>query len=193
MRTYVFAAMAAATVATPALARDKAPFSGPHIQGVVGYDTTDIGDRNSDGATYGASAGYDFRAGGAVLGIEAEATDSTVDECVAGVVTPGDELCGKVDRDLYVGGRVGAVVGSKTLLYAKAGYTNGRLGLDYEDGTPATVADFSTRENLDGVRAGAGAEIALTPHMFLKAEYRYSNYEQGFEKHQGVAGLGFRF
>ena len=37
------------------------------------------------------------------------------------------------------------------------------------------------------------SSIALGPNTFVKAEYRYSNYEQGFDEHQGVVGLGFRF
>lgn len=192
MRKYVFAALLAASAATPAFAQD-ASFTGPRVEAIVGYDTTDIEDEGSNGVVYGVAAGYDFGMGGAVLGIEAEASDSTIDECVGGVVIAGDELCGELGRDFYVGGRVGAVLGSRALLYAKAGYTNGRVRLDYEDGTAGTALDFSTGENLDGVRAGAGLEYALGPNAFIKAEYRYSNYEQGFEKHQGVAGVGFRF
>lgn len=193
MRKYVFAALLAASAAVPAFAQDSAPFTGPRIEAIVGYDKADIEGEGSDGIVYGVGVGYDFQMGGAVLGIEAEASDSTVDECITGVVIATDELCGKLGRDLYVGGRVGAVVGSRALLYAKAGYTNGRVKLDYEDGTASTVPDFSTGENLDGIRAGGGVEFALSPNAFIKAEYRYSNYEQGFEKHQGVAGVGFRF
>jgi outer membrane immunogenic protein len=29
--------------------------------------------------------------------------------------------------------------------------------------------------------------------MFVRAEYRYSNYENDFSRHQGVIGLGVRF
>ena len=38
-----------------------------------------------------------------------------------------------------------------------------------------------------------GNGCSLGPNSFAKTEYRYSNYEQGFEKHQVVAGFGFRF
>ncbi|MDT9599451.1 outer membrane protein [Sphingosinicella rhizophila] len=193
MRKYVIAALLAASAAAPAFAQDAATFTGPRIEGIVGYDTTDVEDEGADGAVYGVAVGYDVQMGGAVLGIEAEATDSSISECVSGVVTPASELCAKLGRDLYVGGRIGAVVGSRALLYAKAGYTNGRVSLDYEDGTPGTALDSTLSENLDGVRAGAGIEYALGTNMFVKAEYRYSNYEEGFDKHQGVAGFGFRF
>jgi outer membrane immunogenic protein len=193
MRQYIIAALLAGTIATPALAQEPAPFSGLRVEGIVGYDTTDVEDEGSDGIVYGAQVGYDVQTGGMVVGVEGEASDSTVDECVADVDLTGDELCAQAGRDLYVGGRVGGAVGSNLLLYGKAGYTNTRIALDYEDGTAGTALDFEDSANLDGVRVGGGLEFALGPNAYAKTEYRYSNYEQGFDKHQVVAGFGFRF
>lgn len=193
MRKYLLAALLAGTVATPALAQETSPFAGLRVEGIVGYDTTDVEGEGSDGVLYGAQVGYDFQSGGAVFGVEAEASDSTVDECVNDAVVVGDTLCADLGRDLYVGGRVGAALGRNMLVYGKAGYTNGRVSLDYEDGTAGTANDFEVGENLDGVRVGAGLEFALGPNSYAKTEYRYSNYEQGFDRHQVVAGFGFRF
>ena len=196
MRKYLFAAIvsgAAVAVSSPVAAQDTTPFSGLRVEGLVGYDTTDVEGEGSDGVVYGAQAGYDFQSNGAVFGVEGEVGDSTVDECVGGVVVAGDTLCADAGRDLYVGGRVGAALGRNVLAYGKVGYTNARFRLDYEDGTAATANDFSVAENLDGVRAGAGLEFALGPNSYAKTEYRYSNYEQGFDRHQVVAGFGFRF
>ena len=193
MRTYFVAALLAGTIATPAFAQDAPTFQGPRVEGIVGYDTTDVEGENGDGIAYGIGIGYDFQRGNAVFGIEAEASDSTIDECVAGVNVATDELCAEAGRDLYVGGRIGVAVTPRTLLYAKAGYTNARIRLDYEDGTAATAPDFSVGENLDGARVGAGVEFAFNQNAYLRAEYRYSNYEQGFDRHQAVAGIGFRF
>ena len=196
MRKYLLAGLlagAAVITAAPAAAQEAAPFSGPRVEGIVGYDTTDIEGDNSDGITYGVGLGYDFQAGGVVLGIEGEASDSTIDDCVSNVDLTGDELCAQLGRDLYVGGRVGAAVTPNVLVYAKAGYTNARVSLDYEDGTAGTTLDFEEGEHLDGLRVGGGLEFALGPNSYAKAEYRYSNYEQGFDRHQVVAGFGFRF
>ncbi len=193
MRKYLLAVLLAGTVATPAIAQDSEPFSGARVEGIVGYDTTDVEDEGADGVIYGAQVGYDIQSRGAVFGIEAEASDSTVDECVSDVDVTGDTLCAQAGRDLYVGGRVGAAVGRNVLLYGKAGYSNARVSLDYEDGTAGTAADFEVGENLDGVRVGGGVEFALGPNSYAKTEYRYSNYEQGFDRHQVVAGFGFRF
>lgn len=193
MRKYLLAALCAGTLATPAFAQDQGNLSGFRVEGLVGYDRPSIADENADGVLYGMGVGYDFQSGNTVFGIEAEATDSTANERVAGFALPGDELRVRAGRDLYVGGRVGAVVSGGTLLYAKAGYTNARVRVDYEDGTAGTINDFTDRTNLDGVRAGAGAQFAIGTNAYLKTEYRYSNYQDGVDRHQVVGGFGFRF
>ncbi len=195
MRNIAFAAaLLAGTIATPALAQDATPgLGGFHVDGLVGYDRPSVEDENADGVVYGVGAGYDFQSGNAIFGVEAEATDSSANERVAGFAIPGDELRVRAGRDLYVGGRAGFGIGGNSLLYAKAGYTNARVRVDYEDGTAGTVADFTSRTNLDGVRAGVGAQIGLGSNAYVRTEYRYSNYEDGVDRHQVVGGLGFRF
>jgi outer membrane immunogenic protein len=193
MRKLIFAALLAGTAATPALAQDTPDLSGFRIEGIVGYDRADVENQGTDGVLYGVGVGYDFQAGNAVFGIEAEATDSTGDECGTTGALVGDELCVSAGRDLYVGGRVGAVVGRNTLLFAKAGYTNARVNVAYNDGDPAIPADFAGHENLDGVRVGAGAQFGIGANSYIRTEYRYSNYQDGFDRHQVVGGFGFRF
>lgn len=188
MRSIVVAALLAASAATPALAQDNAPFTGPRVEGIVGWDRVS-NNGHDDAVTYGLGAGYDFQMGGAVLGVEAEASDSSAKSCIGSATAADPRLCAKAGRDLYVGGRVGTVVGGRALLYAKAGYTNARAKASLDDGT--TVLRDSG--NYDGVRVGAGAEYALGTNAYVKAEYRYSNYEQGFSRNQVVAGFGFRF
>jgi outer membrane immunogenic protein len=192
MRKIILTALLAGVVATPAFAQ-TAPNTGLRLEGVVGYDRAGVPGGKSDGVTYGVGVGYDMRVGGAIVGIEGELTDSTVDECTSDFLQVGDQVCAELGRDLYVGARVGAPIGRSSLVYAKAGYTNARAGVTYEDGTAGTALDFATRENLDGFRLGAGAEFGIGPNSYLKTEYRYSNYEQDFDRHQVVAGFGFRF
>lgn len=81
-------------------------------------------------------------------------------------------------REWSATGRIGAKVGSKALVYATGGYSNIKV-----------VDDFK----LDGIRVGAGVEVALAPHVFVKAEQRYANYELGAELWQTAVGFGFRF
>src|SRR3954471_23683450 len=192
MRKVIFAALAASTLATPALAQARGPFSGVRVEGLAGWDRPQANGDHADGLAYGVGAGFDFQAGGAVLGIEGEASKSTAKECIDGFAIAGDRLCSKTGRDFYVGGRVGGIVARSTLLYAKAGYTNARAEATYNSNL-AGSATVRSHDNLDGVRVGAGVEQAVGRKAFVKAEYRYSNYEQGVDRHQVVAGLGLRF
>lgn len=189
MRSFALA-LALATVATPALAQESAPFTGARVEGVVGWDRLQAGGGRDDEVLYGVGAGYDVQMGGALIGGEVEYTDSDVRECVGAATTADPQVCVKSGRDLYAGGRIGTVVGGSTLLYAKAGYTNAAFKATSDDGTTESTL---TSDNLDGVRAGAGAEFAVSQNAYVKGEYRYSNYEQGIERHQALAGFGFRF
>lgn len=219
MKKLAFVILAAGTTlsAAPALAQDNAAFTGPRVEGILGYDTTRAGsdadndlndndDESIDGLLYGVGVGYDVAFGGAVVGIEGEYTDST-----AKVERDGSDIenfgFGRVDtgRDLYIGARAGILATPRTLVYAKAGYTNAKLNILGSDGTTETQRDFK----LDGYRIGAGVEQALTTNTFGKIEYRYSNYQNAevefpngataasydvdTDRHQIVASFGLRF
>jgi len=178
MKTVIFAAMAAAVaLSAPAFAQDGSTFVGPRAEVIAGYDsvkTNSNGLGNPDGFLYGVGLGYDFNLGGAVAGVEAEIADSTTKRNFVG---------GSLNaaRDIYVGGRIGAPIGDTALLYAKAGYTNAR------------IETLGIGENGDGVRVGAGLEYKLASNVYVKGEYRYSNYQDDVERHQVVGGLGLRF
>lgn len=198
MRTLILSALVVAGTAAPALAQD-ATFTGPRVEGIVGYDTasdgTDGDAGSSDGVTYGGAIGYDVQLGGAVIGAEAELTGSSVDTRADNLLTPGDRLRVDLGRDIYLGARVGAAITPTTLIYAKGGYTNARVETSYE--TPTTTTEI--HEDMEGFRVGAGAEFKLSSNMYLKGEYRYSNYGKidgydiDIDRHQVVAGVGIRF
>lgn len=192
MKKFILAALAATAMATPALAQDAAPFTGFRLEGLVGYDNVKGNGGGRNGVAYGIGAGYDFQLGGAVLGLEGEAMDSSAKGCDTNFITATDRICANAKRDLYVGARIGAAVTPSTLLYAKAGYTNARIGVNYTDSaTPAN--NYGLHENLDGIRVGAGVEQKFGQNLYAKAEYRYSNYEKGIARHQVLGGIGFRF
>jgi outer membrane immunogenic protein len=193
MRYVALAALVTGMIAAPAIAQDPPAAGGFHIDGIVGYDRPHVDGVHANGVTYGVGAGYDLQAGRALFGIEGEATNSSADRCADGLVVAGDRTCAGLRRDLYVGGRIGALVGNRTLLYAKAGYTNARARVSYDDGTAATAADFTDHRNLDGARVGAGIQFGIGPNAYLRTEYRYSNYEGGVDRHQVVGAFGFHF
>lgn len=191
MRNLVLASLLATAMATPALAQDAdAPFTGPRVEALVGWDRVQGGGSKSDDVGYGVALGYDAQMGGAVIGAEAEYSDSNNKSCVGARTAADPRDCLKAGRDLYVGGRVGTAIGASTLLYAKAGYTNADAKFTTDNGTTETTL---AKSHLDGVRVGAGVEQKLGGNAYVKGEYRYSNYERGVERHQALAGVGIRF
>jgi len=196
MRSFAFALVAAGAAVTafaaPASAQDSAPFAGAHVDALFGWDRFQK-QGHDNGVLYGLGAGYDVNMGGTLVGIEGELNGSNVRRNQYDVLAAGDRLSTKAGRDLYIGGRIGKVVGGRTLLYAKAGYTNLRTTVSYLDGTQAGTDDFRFHRNLDGARVGAGAEYAIGPNSYLKAEYRYSNYAKGYTSNQVVGGFCFHF
>lgn len=100
------AALAAAMVATPAMAQDAASFEGARVGATIGLADDDL--FGTDEFTYGAEAGYDFAVSErAILGVTAE-------------VQKSDDI----DRELSLSARAGVPVGSSALLYGTAGYSN---------------------------------------------------------------------
>jgi len=180
MRFFAASALALAFIATPALAQDgDSSFGGFHIEAVGGVDDASGGGTNNTGLTYGIGAGYDGDLGGAVIGVEVEGALSTVEWCPTGGV------CVDAGRDLYAGVRAGKRIGDSGLIYLKGGYTNARVNI-----TTGATTVFS--DNLDGVRLGVGAE-GHKGKLLFRVEYRYSNYEQDFSRHQLVLGVGITF
>lgn len=193
----------AAAAATPGYAQETSNFDDFKIGAVVGYDKVRLeidGDSGSkDGVLYGFTAGYDHNLGGVVVGVEGDISDSSTKESVRDVFDEGDSVSLRTSRDLYVGARVGLPVARNVLVYAKAGYTNARFKLKYND----TVTVYSAGDNLEGYRLGAGVEFSNDGGAFARLEYRYSdygNYEyEDFDtgisasRHQVAVTAGYRF
>lgn len=174
MRILATSALALVAVATPAFAQDQAdaPFTGPRAEVVAGWDHVGGLGEGKSGFAYGGALGYDRQLGNVVIGADAEITGSTTKE---------KDLDVKAGRDLYVGGRLGYVIGGSTLVYGKGGLTNARF----------SVGGVGT--TFDGWRAGAGVEHNFGK-FYGKVEYRYSRYEEAdLNRDQVVAGLGVRF
>jgi len=168
MKTVIFAAIAAAVVATPAVAQDAAPFTGPRAGVTMGYDK--IG--GEEGFAYGVTAGYDLALTPRVTGgIEVSLGDTTVDDFGL-----------DVSRDLAASLRLGFVATPRVLAFGKVGYATTRFEVD-SDGA-----------GLEGVRFGGGLEFAATPSTYISAEYQRTEYEQNIGgRDAAMVGVGFRF
>lgn len=227
MKTLLLAAVAAATCfATPAFAQD---FSGFRIEGRLGWESgrasTDypvevqipenepvIVSGSESGITYGLEAGYDAMIGENILvGAYGGVDLSDVEHCDE---VFGDDLgCVEAGRNLTLGVRAGVAVAPTFLLYAKGGYSNGRVQFSYdsdvddEDELDADVAERS--RGTDGFHVGGGAELAFSRNFYGKLEYVFTDYGSvrftgvaddgepnaivSTRRHQVLAGIGFRF
>ena len=202
----------------PAMAQDTGSFDGFRIQGVAGYDALKAGssvdddanadnDQSIDGLVYGVQVGYDYDLGNAVIGLEAELTDSTAKtEFVNGDFEGFGFGNVSAGRDLFLGARIGVKWSEDMMFYAKGGYTNAKLNVRSNDGT----TEFDTDYDLDGYRVGGGLEYAFGNNLFTNIEYNYSNYSEAevdfggtlpnsdrfdvdTDRHQVTVGLGMRF
>ena len=173
MRRIAFAALMAlplAVAATPAAAQTAAPFTGARIGATLGYDHVN----DKGGFTYGGAFGYDAAIAPKItLGGEATFEDST---------GKGEYDAVHASRDVAISGRIGYVLTPKILGFAKVGYDTTRF------------ESAGAHTNLEGVRYGGGLEYAVTPHTYVSAEYRRTDYEDGIgSRNAAIAGFGYRF
>lgn len=194
MRRFAFLPLAALplVLAVPAAAQvapGYSSFTGLRVQGLAGWDRTQSDGDHSDGVLYGVGVGYDVQRGGILVGVDGEISDSTARDCFGARSLADPRVCANAGRDLYAGARIGTLLTPRTLVYAKAGYTNARYGFRYNDG----IDRERYARDLDGLRVGGGVEYALGPNTFVNAEYRYSNYQDGISRNQIVGGFGVRF
>lgn len=193
---YPFILLAAATAsafAAPAFAQD---FTGPRIEGNVGYDrlqadTGLAGTRDhAEGVRVGGAVGYDVALGD-TLTIGAEAGIGWSLDDVERQTVGATQVSADSGRDIDVSLRLGARVAPRTLLYAKAGWANSRFTGEVRNAAGAVTSRVSGNE--DGFRVGAGVEQALGEHLYAKGEYRYTSYGHDLSRHQALIGFGYRF
>jgi outer membrane immunogenic protein len=200
MKKFVsIAAIAAAAMATPALAQAGGNIE-PYVGVLVGYDSVKVkvpGDSGSqDGFVYGGVIGAQTAIGSsALLGIEGEVTGATTKETYRDA---SEELSLKAGRDFFVGVRFGVRPSPGLLTYVKGGYTNARANLRYSE--PGFT--FEEGENLDGYRIGAGIELGEGQIRF-RGEYRFSDYGDykingvntgiNMQRHQVMVGAVYGF
>lgn len=171
--------LAAAVAAAPAAAQDSESNGGGFFVGAVGgldVINLEVGAESDaeSGAVYGVTAGYDIKSGSALIGVEAELTDTSISNGV-----------GNAGLDIYGGLRFGLDMDENDIIYFKAGYS--RVDVDLAD-------------DLEGIRVGAGFEHDFGG-FFGRLEYRYSTYNVGevigFDandnRHQVVVAAGFKF
>jgi outer membrane immunogenic protein len=184
MRKIIFTL--AGTTALFATSASAAGLTGPRVEVRGGWDRTTLdlsyddgfdavsGEGHKDGFDLGGEVGYDAKIGSAVIaGAYAGVEFATTKQC--GEVYGGDRACLKLGRNFTLGARIGAKVAPKVMLYAKGGYSNGRLSATYRNDEDSTL-NFSTHANRDGFHLGAGVEMTVGSYGYVRAEYVRTNY-----------------
>ncbi|QKR99500.1 porin family protein [Sphingomonas sp. CL5.1] len=176
-----FALLAALAAATPAAAQDAAAFQGPRVEATVGLDQLrfDLSNIGSAGRAKASDVGFGF-----ALGYDKAVSPNMVIGAEAGMnfsdVSYADDAL-RSRREFDFSGRIGTPVTHNALLYGKVGYSN------------LQVREVDQLRNLDGLLLGAGAEVKVSPVAYLKSEYRYVTYGDGYSTNGILTGVGLRF
>jgi outer membrane immunogenic protein len=203
-------AMIASTSAGAQDTTDSPTFTGPRIEGQFGYEFVGASPRNiqdfqgrdqfgddsiDENVLFGVEGGYDQQVGNVVVGGYAG-----VDYGDARVQSINAPYQFSVSRQLTAGLRVGVPVRG-VLLYAKGGYSNGRLKETVQTGGNAALfADYDRNRN--GYHIGAGFDVPVNSSLYTRFDYSYHEFEKfrigstqelEFNRHRVVAALGLRF
>jgi outer membrane immunogenic protein len=155
-----------------------------------GFDGLDRRNNSaSEDGFAGIGVGYDFSINDKTfIGIEANLDESGAK--IKSAPTPTTRATVKANLDINVNTRVGTTLGDgKTKVYALLGYANLRIKAKIT-GPGLTLTDSA---NADGYRIGLGVQRDIGKRAYAKVEYRYTNYEGGFTRNQGLVGVGIRF
>lgn len=221
MKKIVWAAAAAAMIATPAFSADiprrqpvadtvyvpAAPagvwtgfYVGAHLGGAFSSNfRNDLGYGlgGASGFLAGVQAGYDHQINRVVLGLAGDLTYSTVSRRYIDLF-PTD-IRAKQDWSGSLRARLGYAVQDNMLLYVTGGLALGSVRL-----SDALVPNSQSR-TLAGWTLGAGGEYKFTPNWSALLEYRYTDLGRatynniafaprvGFTSHTIRTGLNYRF
>ncbi|MEQ1498486.1 MAG: outer membrane beta-barrel protein [Novosphingobium sp.] len=167
------AALAALGSALPAQA--EAPQL--RVAAIAGLERTDAapGTGAQDGFYYGVQLGADWDLGSVQVGVEGELGDSTA----AALNLPGQPAQGLFGNAAV---RLAVSLTGRSRVFVRGGYAyhkiNSTLGPDFEG---------------HGYVVGGGAEVDLANNLFVRGEYRFSNYGQSVRGQHFVGGVGLRF
>lgn len=131
------------------------------------------------GARVEATAGVDDVTGGVDATDVAYGAALGYDLQLGKVVVGAEATAANVfDRaDLGAAARLGYVLNENVLAFTRVGYTSLDLGA----------------RSADGLTVGGGLEVNLSGPVFVKAEYRYTDFEANLGRHGALVGVGVRF
>ncbi len=143
-------------------------------------------DRKKGGVGYRARIGYDAQMGN-LLVIGAEAGIGRGGRTLT-TASPLGEYMVKPRWTWDVSGRAGILAAPTVLLYGRAGYSWLRIR-EKTDFRATTSKDLSTSSTAKGLLYGGGLEVAVSPGLFVRAEYNRVNYGDGLKTSKALLGI----
>jgi len=175
--------LSSAVLASPAVAQN--------LKGDIhaGLDSISSEGESQEGVTSGLTLSYDLPQPRTVIGVQLDLDATDNRSCESDLIVAGDRACIAGKRDSAINLRLGRKLGGIATIVGTIGYANGRFEASYA-GAGITA---STHETLDGVRLGIGIRVDVGRKLYARADYRYTNYEQGVSRNQGLVGIGLTF
>jgi len=169
----------------------QGPYIGIHLGG--GSSSVDwsyvtaptTADHDGDGVFGGVQAGYNFRTGTLIWGVEADISAASIN---GGTPCPNPAF--SCDSDISMLGSVRLRAGFTTggmLIYGTGGLGFGRIDIST---TSAALGTNGTERNATGWAAGGGVEFIVDRSWSIKAEYLY--YDLGSDTYTVDNNLAVR-
>lgn len=138
-------------------------------------DLPGVGRRDQEGWVGGAFAGVQGQNGSIVYGVEGDVGYNGSDGSANGLTTEGG-------AEGSLRARLGYAVNDRVLLYGTGGGAAASL--------KASDATSSERNTMLGYTVGAGAEAKVTEKVFVRGEYRFTDYgRETFNLDSGSQGV----
>ena len=183
-----------AALLLPAVAMAE-PFAGPYVGAYAGYGSAE--DKGTGywkstgaidgwthkpepkGAIFGLMGGYNWKLGnGLVVGVEADLegrgnNSDRVSQKDDGVTDPDFQAATKIQSAASLRGRLGYIVGNRTLVFVTAGYAAASVKRTWYD-MPADKESHSSIQG--GWTAGLGADYVFSERLTARLEVRHTDY-----------------
>lgn len=151
--------------------------TGLRATALAGLERTDAapGTGASDGFFYGGQLGYDWQLGPVIAGVEGDVGGSTASQRIG---------ARQAQQGVFASAalRVAVPLTRHLRAFARGGYA-------YHDVT----YDAGRAFHGSGWTIGGGGEADLTSRVFLRGEYRFSDYGQTVRGQHFLLGAGLRF
>lgn len=196
MKKIIVALALAASSITPALAQSDGPtFTGPRIGVSAGWNRGTVKEDDSKNRTLGKRSGVAVSGN---IGYDAPIGNSAIVGAEIGIGTGGRDVrfnrgASRFNVDpgftMDATARLGFKPTSNLLIFGKGGWAMQRVKTSEVVGN-TTIRGKGTEH---GFLWGAGAEVALSPSVALRADFDRVSFNENYKRTRIMGGVNFRF